>query len=74
MLFKKKRNHCKPYFNGKKFLICEILKVFSARKRVAISEYISSKLDTPNAYPRYIKQSDGEASVMLEVWGMQSTF
>ena len=28
----------------------------------------------PNEYPRYdIKQSDGEALVMLELWGMQST-
>ena len=32
------------------------------------------KRPTPNEYPRYgIKQSDGEAPVMQELWGMQST-
>ena len=30
--------------------------------------------DFPNECPRYdIKQSDGEASVMIELWGVQST-
>ena len=30
--------------------------------------------DSPNEYPEYdIKQSDGEAPVMLELWGMQSS-
>ena len=29
---------------------------------------------TPNRYPGYdTKQSDGEVSVMLKLWGMQST-
>ena len=32
-------------------------------------------LDPPNEYPGYYtKQSDGEAPVMLEFWGMRSTF
>ena len=34
----------------------------------------NDKIPHPNKYPGYdIKQSDGEASVMLELWGVQST-
>ena len=33
----------------------------------------AERLDSPNECPKYdTKQSNGEASVMLELWGMQS--
>ena len=42
------------------------------------AEYTDSRsaeeLDSPNKYPGYVtKQSDGKASVMLDLWTMQST-
>ena len=36
--------------------------------------YAEERLPPPNVCPGYgTKQSDGEAPVMLELWGMQST-
>ena len=52
-------------------------KLFLAKSAGAAkyTDYISAQQeDSPNECPGYdTKQSDGEASVMLEPWGMQTT-
>ena len=39
-----------------------------------VAKYTAARQNSPNEYSGYdTKQSDGEAPVMLELWGMQST-